>query len=147
MMILLAAVVVGAQTENVPLNADKITTFHGCNYVGGSGNSPHLFDRSDVYQCDEGKIEIAGRETKTIEYGYVFTEEMGKPSETPHKATNSDYRDSKWCPKPGPQDADQKERCGDVPTTCWDGKPGTWDDNWKGYSCVTPDHKLEEETR
>lgn len=115
-------------------------TFHHCTFVGGSGNSPHLFDVSEIYQCDEGKIEIAGQWTQAIEYGYVFTEQLGRSAGDPHKVTASDYKDSKWCSTPTPWDANYKKRCGDKPTKCWDGKMGTWDPNWQGYSCVTSDH-------
>lgn len=116
-------------------------TFHRCTYIGGSGNSPHLFDVSEIYQCDEGKIEIAGQWTQAIEYGYVFTEQLGRSAGDPHKVTASDYEDNKWCSTPTPWDANYKKRCGSKPGKCWDGKLGTWDPAWQGYSCVTPDHK------
>jgi hypothetical protein len=131
-----------ASQTAVPFSNEPINhTFHHCTFVGGSGNVPHLFDTSEIYQCDEGKIEIAGRRRMGIEYGYVYETELGRPScDRPHIATKADYRDYKWCPNPGPQDANQKEMCGDKPTKCFDGKPGTWDSNWQGYSCSTPDH-------
>lgn len=137
------ALVTFTQCQPGVVSEPKVSTFHNCALVGGSGNSPHLFDVSKIYKCDEGHVEIAGRSTMIIEHGYVYEEELGEPSgfSQPHIATASDYRDYKWCPKPSPSDPNQKEMCGDKPTTCWDGKPGTWDPNWQGYSCVTPDHK------
>lgn len=117
------------------------TTFHNCTASGGSGNSPHLFDVSEIYSCDEGEVEIAGRTTATIEYGYVYETELGRPFGEPHIATSDDYQNSKWCATPTPWDPKQKERCGDRPGKCWDGKMATWDPAWQGYSCVTPDHK------
>jgi hypothetical protein len=124
------------------VSADKqLHQFNHCTYAGGSGNVPHLFDISEVYSCDEGKIEIAGQTRQTIEYGHVYSTELGRPSrEQPHVATDYDYKSNKWCATPTPWDKNQKERCGDKPTTCWDGKPATWDPNWRGYSCITPDH-------
>lgn len=126
----------------VALGADSTDKhFHHCAFVSGSGNIPHLFDMSETYLCDEGTVEIAGQTRQTIEYGYVYSTEMGRPGrQEPHVATDYDYKSNKWCPAPTPHDSNQKERCGDIPTTCWDGKPGTWDSNWQGYSCVTPDH-------
>jgi len=120
---------------------DSVKTFHHCTVIGGAGNSPHLFDVSEIYKCDEGTVEIAGRRTMTIEYGYVFTQELGKPSGEPYPATAADYKDYKWCPTPKPWDENQKEMCGDKPGICFDHKPGTWDPEWQGYSCATPDHK------
>jgi hypothetical protein len=116
-------------------------TFHHCTLVGSSGNSPHLFDVSEIYRCDEGAVEITGQWKETIEYGYVFTTELGRPSRIgPHRASAFDYESNKWCPTPKPWDSGQKERCGDKPITCWDKKPATWDPNWQGFSCATPDH-------
>ena len=124
------------------MGADAEKHFHHCSFVGGSGNTPHLFDIAEVYSCDEGTVEIAGQTRQTIEYGYVYSTELGRPTnEQPHIATDYDYKSTKWCPTPTPQDKNQKERCGDKPTICWDGKPGTWDSSWQGYSCGTPDHK------
>lgn len=121
---------------------DTTKHFHHCTVIGGSGNSPHLFDVSEVYSCDEGNVEIAGQYTQTIEHGYVYSAEMGRPSrESTHLATADDYKYYKWCPTPAPWDNNQKKRCGDKPSMCWDGKVGTWDENWQGYSCVTPDHQ------
>jgi hypothetical protein len=115
--------------------------FHHCSIINGSGNEPHLFDISEVYSCDEGQIEISGQTREIIEYGYIYTTEMGRPSrEAPRVATEKDYKSSKWCSTPTPWDKNQKERCGDKPHMCFDGKPGTWDEKWQGYSCVTPDH-------
>jgi len=116
------------------------TTFHNCTADGGSGNSPHLFDVSEIYKCDEGRIEIAGRRTMAIEYGYVYTQELGRPDmySPPRLATEDDYKSYKWCPGKPPVD---KVMCGDKPVKCWDGKMATWDPKWQGYSCATPDHK------
>lgn len=122
-------------------DTDTVTHFHGCKWIGGTGNEPHLFDISEIYSCDEGKIEIAGKMQETIEYGYVFSSQLGKPTGVPHPATDYDYRSEKWCPTPTPQDPNQKERCGDKPVICWDKKIATWDPDWQGYSCATPDHK------
>ena len=120
----------------------RVQTFHHCSYIGGSGNNPHLFDKSEIYQCDEGKIEIAGTWNQTIEHGYLFTTELGRPSmDKPREATKSDLEGAKWCSTPKPWDINQKERCGSKPITCWDGKPSTWDPDWQGFSCATPDHK------
>jgi hypothetical protein len=117
------------------------TTFHHCSYIGSSSNSPHLFDTSEIYQCDEGAIEIAGTWNETIEYGYVYYSELGRPGrEQPQKATKADYDSAKWCSTPQPWDANQKERCGDKPVICFDHKAATWDPAWQGYSCATPDH-------
>lgn len=117
-------------------------TYHHCTHVGGSGNTPQLFDVSEVYQCDEGKIEIAGRMEMEIEHGYVYQSDLGRPScERPHPVSEADYKNYKWCPDPGPQDLHQQRMCGDKPNTCFDGKTATWDEKWHGYSCATPDHK------
>jgi hypothetical protein len=118
------------------------TVFHNCSMVGESSNTPHLFDISKIYKCDEGAVEIAGRREMTIENGYVYETEMGEPNSMvlPHLAIRADYRDYKWCSKPGPTDPNQKVMCGDKPTTCYDGKLATWNPDWQGYSCVTPDH-------
>src|SRR5260370_27314179 len=79
-------------------------TYHHCTYVGGSANTPHLFDMSEIYQCDEGEVELAGRMEMAIEYGYVYQSEMGKPScERPHPVSEADYDNYEWCPKPCPQ--------------------------------------------
>lgn len=121
--------------------ASGTQTFHNCKWVGGAGNSPHLFDVSEIYQCDEGKVEINGRHTMTIEYGYVFEEDFGKPAcAQPRRAEPVDDRDYKWCATPKPWDSNQKEMCGDKPVTCFDGKPATWDPDWQGFSCMTPEH-------
>ncbi len=138
-VVVLLAVFARSQTKSAP----TVTTFHNCSWVGESGNSPHLFDMSKIYKCDEGTVEIAGRIRKVIENGYLYETEMGEPSESnpPRRATPSDYREYKWCSSPGPTDPNQKEMCGDTPRRCWDGKMATWDANWQGYSCATPDHK------
>jgi len=115
--------------------------YHHCTSTGGSANTPRLFDISEIYSCDEGTVEIAGRVEQAIEYGYVYETELGRPSrESPHPATTFDYNNYKWCPSPSARDGNQKVRCGDKPTKCWDGKLSTWDAQWQGYSCVTPDH-------
>ena len=122
--------------------SDGVVTFHNCHMEGGSGNHPHLFDTSEIYQCDEGKVEIAGRRTMAIEYGYVYEQELGRPScERPHVAAEYDYESYEWCPNPTQWDPHEKRMCGDKPGKCFDGKPATWDPDWRGYSCVTPDHK------
>jgi|ERR1019366_833708 hypothetical protein len=135
-LVLAFAIGVCSQSEK----AIQTTTFHNCVSSGGTGNIPHRFDVSEVFQCDEGRIEIAGKREMAIEYGTVFETEMGRPSGEPHKATAANYKDYKWCPSPTPQDRNQKEMCGDKPGMCWDGKIGTWDSAWQGYSCATPDH-------
>lgn len=123
-------------------HARRVEKFNHCRMVGGSSNDPHLFDTSEIYQCDEGQIEIAGQWNETIENGYVFTTELGRPGRMePRKVTASDFSNNKWCATPKPWDANQRERCGDKPGKCWDGKMETWDRKWQGYSCVTPDHK------
>lgn len=121
----------------LPGGTDATKHFHNCTFTSGSWNTPHLFDTAEVYSCDEGTVEIAGKTTETIEHGYVYTTHMGRfGTEDPHPATAFDYNSSKWCAgKNG-----QQERCGDKPVICWDGKIATWDENWQGYSCVTPDH-------
>lgn len=120
---------------------DSTKSYHHCSEVGGTGNSPHLFDTSEIYKCDEGKIEIMGRREMVIERGYVYQTEMGKPIGEPHRASDADFTNYKWCADPGPADRNQQRMCGDKPTTCYDGKPSTWDPEWQGHSCVTPDHK------
>jgi hypothetical protein len=116
-------------------------TFHNCSLIGQSGNSPHLFDVSEIYQCEEGQVEIVGKWGLSIENGYVYKRELGRPVlEATRLVSASDYKDYKWCPTPTPWDANQKEMCGDRPTTCFDGKPATWDSDWQGYSCTTRDH-------
>jgi hypothetical protein len=126
---------------------DASKTFHHCTLIGGSANSPHLFDRSEIYKCDEGNIELSGQENETIEYGYVFSTELGRPScEPPHKPLTSDLKWNKWCSTPKPWDANQKERCGDTRGMCFDGKPATWDPKWQGFSCATPNHTWKEAT-
>lgn len=115
--------------------------FHNCSSIGSSGNAPHLFDVSEVYRCDEGDVEIVGHREMAIENGYVFTQELGRPTGEPYRATAMDYQRYKWCDDPKPWDLNQKKMCGDVPNKCYDGKMGAWDPNWQGYSCVRPDHK------
>lgn len=115
-------------------------TYHHCTGIPGRGNSPHLFDTSEIYTCDEGAIEVSGTWDETIEYGYVFTTDLGRPDGPPHRATQVDYDSKKWCADPHPWDPHQMVRCGDKPTMCWDGRMGTWDPQWQGFSCVTPDH-------
>ncbi len=125
-----------------PVGGEAVKTYHHCSYIGGKGNDPHLFDTSDIYKCDEGSVEISGTRDETIENGYVYTTELGNPDgfEEPHRVTPSDLSDNKWCHAPGPSDPNRMVRCGNKPITCWDGKRATWDPEWQGYSCVTPDH-------
>lgn len=115
-------------------------TFHHCTWSPGRANSPHLFDVSDNYTCDEGPVEITGTWGAAIEYGYVFADQMGKPDGQPRRALQSDYESAKWCPDPHPWDPHRMVRCRDKPTMCWEGRMGTWDPEWQGFSCVTPDH-------
>ncbi len=110
--------------------------FHNCSRVTETGNFPHLFDMSEIYKCDEGSVTISGKLTKTIENGYVYDKELGRPLQ-PYPVTKSDYLYYKWCPT---NLHNVKIMCGDKPITCWDGKTATWDKNWQGYSCVTQDH-------
>jgi hypothetical protein len=121
--------------------ADADKHFHHCTFVGGSGNSPHLFDVSEVYACDEGKVEIAGQTTQTIEYGHIYTSDLGRIRMEPRAVSDFDLKSLKWCSTPTAWDKNQKERCGDKPVTCFDGKIATWDAGWQGYSCATPDHQ------
>lgn len=123
------------------IQPESVTSFHHCSVVGGSWNYPHLFDVSKIYKCDEGIIEVAGQSTAAIEKGWVYEQEMGEPVGEPHLATRDDFENRKWCPHPTPGDPNRKIRCGDKPGKCWDGKLGTWDPDWQGYSCVTPDNK------
>jgi hypothetical protein len=127
-------------SSNAQKSKGPVITFHHCTYGGGSSNIPHLFDASKIYHCDEGDIEVAGQWNQTIERGYLYESEMGEPKGTPRPATADDYAQSKWCSTPKPWDVTHKERCGDKPIKCFDGKLATWDKEWRGYSCVTPDH-------
>lgn len=119
-------------------------TFHHCTWFpfAGAGNSPHLYDTSKVYKCDEGTVEISGQWNETIEHGYVYTTDLGEPGRFgPHKVSESDYEWAEWCPAPTESDPSRKVRCGSKAGKCFDGKPATWDAAWQGYSCATPDHK------
>src|SRR5882724_8267721 len=120
-------------TGKVPIKQ----SFHHCAIVRWSANSPHLFDVAEVYHCDEGDIEIAGQWKMAIEYKSVFETKLGRPEGTPRRATSEDYKNYKWCSADNPR---QLGLCGDKPTICFDGKPGTWDPAWLGYSCATTDH-------
>lgn len=116
--------------------------FHHCRLIKSIGNWPHLFDESKIYRCDEGDVEISGQVTMTIENGYVYTEHLGEPGyPPPHCATKEDLTHYKWCPSPKSFAPDYRQMCGNAPIVCYDGKMSTWDNNWKGYSCATPDHK------
>jgi hypothetical protein len=141
----LALAILGVVVRSQPgaITKPAVTAFHNCSMVGESANSPHLFDRAKTYKCDEGTIEIAGRREMTIEKGYVYETELGEMIDfsTPRRVSASDYRDYKWCPDPSQGDPNQMKMCGETQPICYDGKPGTWDAAWQGYSCVTPDHK------
>ena len=133
-LILAFGVAIAAQTLHHPPETDsrKIQTFHHCSFGGGSENTPHLFDTSEIYSCDESRIEIAGQWGQSIEYGYIYTSQLGRPGQDkPRRATEADYAKYKWCDT----DLNHKLRCGDKPVVCWDGRLATWDKKWQGYSC------------
>ena len=116
-------------------------SFHNCRIDGGTGNDPHYQDMSEFYKCDEGRVELKGRWSMTIEYGTVFSTEMGRPSSTPHTATKDDYSTFKWCSDPKPWDKNQKELCGLVPPEkCWDGKTPRYDSTGD-WTCVDKSNK------
>lgn len=127
----------GAASDPKPLS------FHNCSVVNKTVNLTRLFGVSKFYKCDEGTVEIAGRSEMTIENGYVYSTELGEPDELspPRLAQPVDYSDKEWCPRPTPSDPERKVLCGNKPRKCWDGKDSTWDPEWQGYSCNTPDHK------
>lgn len=116
------------------------TVYHGCREVSSSANHPHLFDAAEYYQCDEGEIEISGTWNESIQGGYVYDTTLGRVDGDPRPVSDSDFEYSKWCPKVTRSGIHIEERCGSKPGPCWDGKSGTWDPAWQGYSCMTPDH-------
>jgi hypothetical protein len=118
--------------ETQPIKA----TFHNCTVNGGTSNMDGYQTMSEVYACDEGNIELKGRWSMTIEYGAVFDTKLGRPDGEPHRATDFDLQEFKWCPTPHPWDAHQKELCGlPPPPKCWDGKPPRFDKTGD-WTCV-----------
>jgi hypothetical protein len=104
------AVTCGAQ---VPVESNKVTTFHNCSLIGEGANDPQPFDVSERYRCDEGDIQIDGKTTMVIERGWLYETSLGRPSlERPHIADEFDYTRYKWCASPIPEDPNRKVMCG-----------------------------------
>jgi len=116
------------------------SAYHNCKWVGGEGNRHHYQDLAEDYQCDEGRVELNGKWSMTIEYGWVYRTEMGRLAGDPKKATDFDYKEYKWCATPQHWDENQKELCGLTPVKeCWDGKPPTFDSTGD-WTCTGPEH-------
>jgi hypothetical protein len=113
----------------------QVNAFHNCSLDGSTGNLNGYQTASETYKCDEGLIELNGRWSMTVEYGYVFRTQLGRPEGEPFPEAGTEGM-FKWCPTPKPWDKNQKELCGLIPPKkCWDGKPPRFDSTGD-WTCV-----------
>ena len=126
------AFVTHAQQDAAPIKA----TFHNCISEGSTANTEGFQSASEFYRCDEGRVEMKGRWSETIEYGYVYHTQLGRIEGAPHRVTGWELSNFKWCKTPKEWDSHQMEMCGSVPVKkCWDGKP-PHTDKFGDWICV-----------
>lgn len=127
-----------------PQPSDVAKTFHNCQFDGGTGNAKGYQTASEIYACDEGRIELEGRWSMTIEYGSVFRSQLGRQEGETFPASEGVLKTFKWCATPKPWDKNQKELCGlNPPDKCWDGKPPRFDKSGD-WTCVDKTHSPKE---
>jgi hypothetical protein len=110
-LLLLGWRMVGQEAPPEPV----VKTFTNCAIDGGTANLDGYQTASEIYKCDQGRIELKGRWSMTIEYGTVFHTQLGRPDGEPHRATVFDMRSFKWCHTPRRWDQTQMELCGANP--------------------------------